>query len=660
MTTYYVDGRAGNDASGDGSSNRPWKTLGKAAEQVSPNDEVRIRTATYREVVILRVPNTTWKADTGHTPVIDGGYHDGLFRGDVLPHPEPGSGYLPDNDTNLLSLRAPGVVVDGLTIQNSAAKGVGVTESNCVVRNCRLDFIYGSAITVNPGGAFIDNVIIENNICTRISVRFYDPRRTGAGPESVAGVIKMGRTRDGIIRNNVCAYGHGEGINIGKASYRTLVEGNVVHTCNHVHLYVNRSIDVIVRNNLVYHLYIPVFVGREDRPPAGIAFGDEDAPGDWPHSSGGQVYNNIVVGLGTLLSVRNNANNYDTQLDNCYIGYNTFIGASKTATGVGISSNLNGRPHRNSVFENNIIYNAARISNVTGDIRGITFRNNLWGEQPDGAMRGADDRIGNPNLVNATAQLRGEFPDPNSNIDPRNYQLTERSSLAIGRGSRGGPINGLQPPAVRKDFYGANRDASPDIGAHEYAGAVSEITANFSIGPGQGSGQTPHTVDFTDKSAGAHPIVQHAWDFGDGGTSTEVNPSHTYTTAGTYDVTLTVTDSQGNTDSLTRNDLVAVVAETGFIIPDSFRRFALVHNQPRRVLAYGTQYPDLRCVVIWHGDPFHMLNFADIDDVERNVAALGASELRWIDPSDQDEPFAPSEDSDGLAEPQVFGIRPRG
>ena len=32
MATYYVDGNANND-SGDGSSNRPWKTLSKAADQ---------------------------------------------------------------------------------------------------------------------------------------------------------------------------------------------------------------------------------------------------------------------------------------------------------------------------------------------------------------------------------------------------------------------------------------------------------------------------------------------------------------------------------------------------------------------------------------------------------------------------------------------------
>ena len=38
-----------------------------------------------------------------------------------------------------------------------------------------------------------------------------------------------------------------------------------------------------------------------------------------------------------------------------------------------------------------------------------------------------------------------------------------------------------------------------------------------------------------------------AWDFGDGSTSTEQNPTHTYTEAGTYSVSLTVTSSTGDT-----------------------------------------------------------------------------------------------------------------
>jgi PKD repeat protein len=38
----------------------------------------------------------------------------------------------------------------------------------------------------------------------------------------------------------------------------------------------------------------------------------------------------------------------------------------------------------------------------------------------------------------------------------------------------------------------------------------------------------------------------YAWDFGDGGKSTEQNPLHTYDKVGEYTATLTVTDQKGN------------------------------------------------------------------------------------------------------------------
>ena len=41
-----------------------------------------------------------------------------------------------------------------------------------------------------------------------------------------------------------------------------------------------------------------------------------------------------------------------------------------------------------------------------------------------------------------------------------------------------------------------------------------------------------------------------SWDFGDGGTSTAQNPTHTYATPGTYSVTLTVRRTSGNTLSM--------------------------------------------------------------------------------------------------------------
>jgi PKD repeat protein len=51
------------------------------------------------------------------------------------------------------------------------------------------------------------------------------------------------------------------------------------------------------------------------------------------------------------------------------------------------------------------------------------------------------------------------------------------------------------------------------------------------------SGAAPLTVQFTAKSTGTPALW--AWDFGDGGTSTEQDPSYTYTIPGTYTVTLT-------------------------------------------------------------------------------------------------------------------------
>jgi PKD repeat protein len=250
-------------------------------------------------------------------------------------------------------------------------------------------------------------------------------------------------------------------------------------------------------------------------------------------------------------------------------------------------------------------------------------------------MRGPGDRIGEVNLVNPKAKINNPFPNPNSNIDPLNYQLTAKSTLAIGMASDGSTLKGVKPPVVAKDFFGATRDGKPDIGAHEFAGVATPLTANFSIGPGQEAGAVPHTVDFTDKSSGDRPIVSHVWDFGDGTTSTEVNPSHTYTAASTFDVTLTVTDDQGHTDTHKEVALIAVSEIPSPILPDMFRRFVLVQSADNSVIAYGTQYPDMRCIVFWNSDPFHILNFDDIDDVEKSTLEAGKSALLWIDASDQ-------------------------
>ena len=52
----------------------------------------------------------------------------------------------------------------------------------------------------------------------------------------------------------------------------------------------------------------------------------------------------------------------------------------------------------------------------------------------------------------------------------------------------------------------------------------------------QSAGPVPLTVQFTDHSTGDPALW--GWYFGDGGTSNEQNPEHTYTTPGVYPVGL--------------------------------------------------------------------------------------------------------------------------
>jgi hypothetical protein len=60
-------------------------------------------------------------------------------------------------------------------------------------------------------------------------------------------------------------------------------------------------------------------------------------------------------------------------------------------------------------------------------------------------------------------------------------------------------------------------------------------------------GEAPLTVNFTGAATGGDGVYTWAWDFGDGGTSTDQNPTHVYTTAGFFMAVLTVTDGQGST-----------------------------------------------------------------------------------------------------------------
>jgi len=92
--------------------------------------------------------------------------------------------------------------------------------------------------------------------------------------------------------------------------------------------------------------------------------------------------------------------------------------------------------------------------------------------------------------------------------------------------------------------YFFNAKAKNGVGAWSLVGNSDGIlvsagcpSVSFSADPT--SGNRPLSVQFTDQSVGS--VISHFWEFGDGIISTEINPSHTYYTTGSFTVTLIVT-----------------------------------------------------------------------------------------------------------------------
>jgi len=83
----------------------------------------------------------------------------------------------------------------------------------------------------------------------------------------------------------------------------------------------------------------------------------------------------------------------------------------------------------------------------------------------------------------------------------------------------------------------------------------------------------PAAIQFTDHSTSppGSSVTSWQWDFGDGGTSTQQNPSHTYTNTGFYTVTLQITNSNGCKTSASIGRYIRIVtgatADFAFLQP---------------------------------------------------------------------------------------------
>lgn len=157
--------------------------------------------------------------------------------------------------------------------------------------------------------------------------------------------------------------------------------------------------------------------------------------------------------------------------------------------------------------------------------------------------------------------------DGNIDVDPlfldpenKNYSLRE-GSLCIDAGTPDTLYNdSCFPPGM-----GSIRN---DMGAFggPYNCQNMAVHAEFTVDTTYGD--APLIVKVTDLSTSINTSVNYwLWNFGDGSTSNEQSPVHTYAEGGIYTVTLTVGGSDGDIDSETKDDLVWVVGNRFVIVP---------------------------------------------------------------------------------------------
>ena len=127
-------------------------------------------------------------------------------------------------------------------------------------------------------------------------------------------------------------------------------------------------------------------------------------------------------------------------------------------------------------------------------------------------------------------------------------------------------------------------------------------TADFSGAPL--TGDYPLNVTFSDiSSEGSSQIVDYQWNFGDGGGSTDQNPTYVYEDGGMYTVSLTVTDEYGLSSTETKENFIDV---TGLV--SDFVGTPVFGNPPLEVSFTDESIPEGYEITDFHW------NFGDGDE----------------------------------------------
>lgn len=187
------------------------------------------------------------------------------------------------------------------------------------------------------------------------------------------------------------------------------------------------------------------------------------------------------------------------------------------------------------------------VDTVNGEEATIqaTQTNDLaYNDQDDDAIDDEADNV-ETGTTGGYDWTRREFEDPNGNV-----VTVEIIIDGLGHDWPGGATGGSYTAPDAPD----GSQIMWDYLSQFSLGGIGEPVASASVDQTAAAPDETLTFDGSDSDGGSSSITSYEWDFSDGSTATGETVEHSFDSDGTYDVTLTITNEDGETDT----DLVTV------------------------------------------------------------------------------------------------------
>ena len=467
-----------------------YKKIQWAVDNASAGDTIIVRDGIYYENVVVDKALTIRSENGSDNCIVDGG----------------GSG-------DVITLNANGITIEGLTVRNSSsswpyAAGIKVfSNANKIAYNCiTSNLYYGIYLDYSSNNIIVNNIVSNNGD----GIYLEDSSRNTIADNIISNNalgIGLDDSSSNIIANNTIS-NNGNGIHLDSSfdssSNNIITNNNVSNNGGGIYLYESSS-NTIANNNVSSNKWNGIYL--------------------WESSSNIMVNNTVSnnwVGIYLDDYSNNNIIANNTISSNNLYGIFLYPSSSNIITNNTISNNNIGirfwDSSRNTIYLNNFINNRDQIVS--------SYSTNIWNSTEkmtytyDGTQY--TNYLGNywSDYTGSDADGDGIGDTPYSiDGDKDNYPLMEQFENYIVT-----PVSN-QPPIANFTYY-------PE-----------KPVVNQSV-----------TFDASSSYDPDGNITSYEWNFGDGNITNTTHEiiKHSYSEAGSYEVTLTVTDNEGATNSTTK------------------------------------------------------------------------------------------------------------